>query len=258
MKTLSGLNKLFTEDRLVQQFDRLVVQYKGQVLPFPELKAGLKALSSVLAKNSAQLGTKPDHLAFAIWEACGGNGFFAVMDNLQKVRHLAQEHPEIGLLLDLPVFANHEVMRAYVNHVLPPIVNAVIQGDADKHHASGAVRWQLGFIAGDRGERPVLLMYPFSNQPEDYDRLEVGYLLPVGSIGAFMDQMAELVGTTQTMLAAYLTDPAKWVSPERDARATQKELLTLIASLDTEQKALLKKMCLQEPEMLQQALAAAA
>jgi hypothetical protein len=48
------------------------------------------------------------------------------------------------------------------------------------------------------------------------------------------------------------------VSPERDARATQKELLTLIASLDIEQKALLKKMCLQEPEMLQQALAAAA
>lgn len=258
MKMLSGLNKLFTEDRILQQFDRLVVQYKGQQLPFPELKAALKSLSSALTKNSAQLGTKPDHLAYSIWEACGGTGFFAVMDHLQKVRHLAQEHPEIVALLDLPVFANHEVMRAYVNHVLPRLVNATIQSVTDQHPGNSQVRWQLGFIAGDQGERPVLLMYPFSNQPNDFDRLEVGYLLPVGNIGTLLDQMSEVVANSQSILESYLADPAKWVSPERDARATQKELLTLIASLDIEQKALLKKMCLQEPEMLQQALAAVA
>ena len=254
MKMLSGLHKLLGEGRFLQQVDRLALQYKGESLPFAELKAGLKALSTTLSKNSELLGTKPDHLATSVWDACKGNIFFDVMGSLHALRHLAADHEEISALLNLPVFANHSVMRAYIGYCIPDTVNACFH----RVPAQADSRWQLGFAIGDRGERPVILLHSSANGEGEYDKLEVGQILHVGTIGTLMEQMDELLATVRETLDAYLANPKEWVSPERAARETRKELLTLMASLDAEQKALLKKICLQDPVMLQQVLAAAA
>ena len=258
MKLLSALHKLLNEDNHLKKVDRLVAQYDGQSFPFAELRADLKTLATTLAKNASLLGTKPDQSASSIWDSCNGDVIFDVMDHLEQLRPLAGSHSALVELLKLPVFVNHQVARAYINRKLASSVNETVHGAAERFPGGEAVRWQLGFRIGDRAECPVLLMYPAANAPGEYDTLELGQIHLIGPLETLMDQVNGLVEEARVQLTKYLSDPSKWVSPEREVRNSRKDVKSLLASLDAEQRVLLMKVYQQCPELLQQELAAAA